>query len=338
MKNNDENIEKNDSLVELAEKEFERLLAFLPAAFTLIFGKILIVNLKIWLEAGYKIGRLKINRIPQKKYINDLAKDIGKHGLQTMGIVITARQAIEAGYEITDFAYNPIPENELDKYIIIPEGQTRLGAIEKIKEDTPAQGYLDYFAHFPLKPDIDLTDLLQSLNTKRYQWKNSDYFTGNSSNVLVFIKGLEEKGYNYTAACEWARLQVGIITKTPLLKAMKEADTEFKVQYFKYAKRVYQKALEKFSGEKETVLKTKTVPEVFIEKWNKVYMTLSAEGATKCIETFIQNLTEQECSEIVNPSGYKRKCGRKKEEFIIDQLNKSFDDFVNKNPIESFKD
>lgn len=323
--------------VELTKKEIERLLTYLPDAFALVFSTIFLVDLKKWVEKGGKLGRLKINRIPKQKFINALAESIKKFGIQTMGIVITARQAIEAGYEITDFDYNTIPEEEYDDYLIIPDGQTRRGAIEKIKNECPSTGYPNYYAHFPLNCETDLTDVLQTININRFNWTNSDYFTGNSSDSFTFIKDLESKGYNYTAACEWARLQPGIINKRPLLNLMKDSKTKYAIDNFKYGERLYKKASLKFSGDKEIALKTKTVPEFIISKWSYVSDILNKEEATQCLEKFIEEMKEAECKEVVNPKGYKRGCKKKKEDFVNEQLEKSFTDFESKFPRDSFK-
>lgn len=323
--------------VELTENEIKRLLTYLPEAFGLVFSTIFLVDLKRWLENGGKLGRLKINRIPKQKFINALAESIKKFGTQTMGIVITARQAIAAGYEITDFDYNPIPDDELDNYLILPDGQTRRGAVEQIKNENPSTGYPNYYAHFPLNTEADLMDVLQTINIYRFQWTNSDYFTGNSSKPFTFIKDLESRGYNYTAACEWARLQTGIIGKRPLLNMMKNPIAEYKIDNFEYGKRLYNKALEKFSGDKEIALKTKTIPEFIISKWSYACEKLNKEEAAQCLEKFIEEMKEAECKEVVNPKEYKRGCGKKKEDFVNEQLEKSFTDFETKFPIDSFK-
>lgn len=323
--------------VELTKKEIERLLAYIPEVFALVFSTIFLVDLKKWLENGGKLGRLKKNRNPKQKFINALAESIKKFGIQTMGIVITARQAIAAGYEITDFDYNPIPDDELDNYLILPDGQTRRGAVEQIKNESPSTGYPNYYAHFPLNIEANLMDILQTININRFNWTNSDYFTGNSSEPFTFIKDLESKGYKYTAACEWARLQTGIISKRPLLNMMKNPTAEYKIDNFEYGKRLYNRASAKFSGDKEIALKTKTIPEFIISKLSYACDKLKKGYAIEYLENFIDSLTDTECKEIVNPKEYKRGCGKKKEDFVNEQLEKSFTDFETKFPIDSFK-
>ena len=54
------------------------------------------------------------------------------------------------------------------------------------------------------------------------------------------------------------------------------------------------------------------------------------------LENFIDSLTDTECKEIVNPQKYKRGCGKKKEDFVNEQLENLFAAFVSKYPIDSF--
>ena len=78
---------------------------------------------------------------------------------------------------------------------------------------------------------------------------------------------------------------------------------------------IHKAAIQKFKGSNSLALKSKTLPELVIAQWKKACKPLSQEDATLYIMDLIQSLTQNDVDEIASPSGYKRNCGKKKEDF-----------------------
>jgi len=331
--------------LEFHKKETQKIIDLSPETFAQVFSSLCLMDLKRWEDEGYEIGRVKMNRKPKSKSINELAETIYKIGAQVMCIVVPARIATKEGYEVEYFDGKPIPEDKLDKVIIILDGQTRYFAYKQLREEYPDKDIPGLYAYFPLNW-VELSELLQAINLKVFTWSNSDYMTGTLANkniteevrkVLEKIQSLEAKGYNYTAACEWMTLTKGIVRKNPLVKAMDSDNPKINFEFAEFAFPIYDAALSKFSAVNEDALKTKTFPEFIIEVWRKVCRDLSQKDATTLIVSFLSKLSDKEVKEIVSPSKYKRGCGKKKESFIVAQLKKSFGEFLKKNPYINFK-
>ena len=291
------------------------------------------------------IGKLDMNRKPKEKAINAMYGTILEVGAQIMCLVIPATVAVYFGYRITDFEGNPIPKNELYRTVVIIDGQTRYSAILKIRKEYPDKKAPRLYAYFPLHW-VSLDRMLQAINLKVFTWSNSDFMTGVLSNTnvseavrttLEYIQRLEARGYNYTAACELITLSKGIIRKPPLVKAMSEESPSLNYPYSEFGLEIHKVAVMKFSGKNEKALQSKTVPELMIDAWEKSCKELSQKEATQYIIAFLNQLEDNEVKEIVSPSGYKRGCGKKKEVFVKEQFEKSFQAFLKDNPYTQFK-
>ena len=296
-------------------------------------------------EAGEVIvARLAMNRKPKNKSVNALAGTILNVGMQIMTLVIPATVAKYFGYEIEDFNSNPIPEDKLRKTIVIIDGQTRYLAILKLRKEYPDLIFSNVYAYFPLHW-ISLTKMLQAINLKVFTWTNSDFISGlrgtglkpEVEKALAYIQSLEQRGYNFTAACEWGTLLKGIIRKTLLVKAMNKPDINLEYENSPYAMDIHQTAKKTFSGKNEDALKNKTIPELIIIKWNAICEDLSKKEATAYIKSFLNNLIADEISEMVSPINYKRGEGKKKEAFVKEQFEKSFQAFVDAHPYAEFR-
>lgn len=91
-------------------------------------------------------------------------------------------------------------------------------------------------------------------------------------------------------------------------------------------------------GGDESALKRKAFPEFIITKWNDAGRELNDNEKEVCFKTFFNELSDEDVKKIAEPSGYKRGCGRMKEEFVIEQLEKSFNNFLSKHPYSEFKE
>lgn len=333
---------------EFCEKETKQILELLsPKQFAaLLLEAVTVIDLFGAEQAGkIKVGRLAMNRKPKNKSVNALAETIRDVGVQIMPLVIPATVAKHFGYEIEDFDGNPIPEDKLGITIVIIDGQTRYLAIQKLRKEQPDLVLSNVYAYFPLHW-TSLTKMLQAINLKVFTWTNSDFISGlrgiglkpEVEKALAYIQSLEQRGYNFTAACEWGTLVKGIIRKTLLVKAMNKPDTDLEYENSEYAMDIHQEARKVFSGKNEDALKNKTIPERIITKWNAICEDLSKKEATAYIKAFLKSLTSDEITEMVSPTDYKRGEGKKKEAFVKEQFEESFQTFVEAHPYEAFRE
>ena len=332
---------------EFCEKETKQILELLsPKQFAaLLLEAVTVIDLFGAEQAGeIVVGRLVMNRKPKNKSVNALAETIRDVGVQIMPLVIPATVAKHFGYEIEDFDGNPIPEDKLGITIVIIDGQTRYLAIQKLRKEQPDLVLSNVYAYFPLHW-TSLTKMLQAINLKVFTWTNSDFISGlrgiglkpEVEKALAYIQSLEQRGYNFTAACEWGTLLKGIIRKTLLVKAMNKPDINLEYENSPYAMDIHQTAKKTFSGKNEDALKNKTIPELIIIKWNAICEDLSKKEATAYIKSFLNNLIADEISEMVSPINYKRGEGKKKEAFVKEQFEKSFQAFVDAHPYAEFR-
>lgn len=333
---------------EFCEKETKQILELLsPKQFAaLLLETVTVIDLFGAEQAGeIVVGRLVMNRKPKNKSVNALAETIRDVGVQIMPLVIPATVAKHFGYEIEDFDGNSIPEDKLGITIVIIDGQTRYLAIRKLRKEQPDLVLSNVYAYFPLHW-TSLTKMLQAINLKVFTWTNSDFISGlrgiglkpEVEKALAYIQSLEQRGYNFTAACEWGTLVKGIIRKTLLVKAMNKPDTDLEYENSEYAMDIHQEARKVFSGKNEDALKNKTIPERIITKWNAICEDLSKKEATAYIKAFLKSLTSDEITEMVSPTDYKRGEGKKKEAFVKEQFEESFQTFVEAHPYEAFRE
>lgn len=333
---------------EFCEKETKQIIDLLsPKQFAHFLSKgLYLIELYGAEEIGKIIvARLAMNRKPKNKSVNALAETIRDVGVQIMPLVIPATVAKHFGYEIEDFDGNPIPEDRLGITIVIIDGQTRYLAIQKLRKEQPDLVLSNVYAYFPLHW-TSLTKMLQAINLKVFTWTNSDFISGlrgiglkpEVEKALAYIQSLEQRGYNFTAACEWGTLVKGIIRKTLLVKAMNKPDTDLEYENSEYAMDIHQEARKVFSGKNEDALKNKTIPERIITKWNAICEDLSKKEATAYIKAFLKSLTSDEITEMVSPTDYKRGEGKKKEAFVKEQFEESFQTFVEAHPYEAFRE
>jgi hypothetical protein len=333
---------------EFCEKETKQILELLsPKQFAaLLLETVTVIDLFGAEQAGeIVVGRLVMNRKPKNKSVNALTGTIRDVGMLIMLLVIPATVAKHFGYEIEDFEGKPIPEDKLRITIVIIDGQTRYLAIRKLRKEHPELVLSNVYAYFPLHW-TSLTKMLQAINLKVFTWTNSDFISGlrgtglkpEVEKALAYIQSLEQRGYNFTAACEWGTLVKGIIRKTLLVKAMNKPDTDLEYENSEYAMDIHQEARKVFSGKNEDALKNKTIPERIITKWNAICEDLSKKEATAYIKAFLKSLTSDEITEMVSPTDYKRGEGKKKEAFVKEQFEESFQTFVEAHPYEAFRE
>ena len=332
--------------VEFCKAETQKLVDLSPKMFARAFLSLYLVDLLGAEEAGeIRVARLVMNRNPKVKSVESLKGTILEIGTQIMCVIIPATVAVKFGYNVTDFDGNYIPEEELSKTVVVIDGQTRYSAARKIRKEYPDRK-MELYAYFPLHW-LALDKMLQAINLKVFTWMNSDFMTGVLGNAninkatkaaLEYIKMLESRGYNYTSSCEWVTLIKGIIKKPLLVKAMSAENPNLSYSYSEFGIAIHKAALEKFSGTNEGALKSKTIPELIIDKWNAACRKLSQEAATEYIISFIRNIENDKLIEMVSPSEYKRGCGKKKEEFVKKQFEQAYQTYLKFKPLKPDQD
>lgn len=332
--------------VEFCKVETQKLVDLSPKMFARAFLSLYLVDLLGAEEAGeIRVARLVMNRNPKVKSVESLKGTILEIGTQIMCVIIPATVAVKFGYNVTDFDGNYIPEEKLSKTVVVIDGQTRYSAVRKIRKEYPDRK-MELYAYFPLHW-VALDKMLQAINLKVFTWMNSDFMTGVLGNAsinkatkaaLEYIKMLESRGYNYTSSCEWVTLIKGIIKKPLLVKAMSAENPNLSYSYSEFGIAIHKAALEKFSGTNEGALKSKTIPELIIDKWNAACRKLSQEAATEYIISFIRNIENDKLIEMVSPSEYKRGCGKKKEEFVKKQFEQAYQTYLKFKPLKPDQD
>lgn len=328
--------------VEFCKAETQKLADLSPKLFAKVFLSLYIVDLLGAEDSGeIRVARWGMNRNPKTKSVESLKGTILEIGTQIMCVIIPATVAVKFGYNVTDFDGSPIPEGELSKTVVIIDGQTRYSAIRKIRKEYPDKK-TELYAYFPLHW-VALDKMLQAINLKVFTWMNSDFMTGVLGNTninkttkaaLDYIKMLESRGYNYTSSCEWVTLIKGIIKKPLLVKAMSSENPNLSYSYSEFGITIHKAALEKFSGTNEDALKSKTIPELIIDKWNAACRKLSQEAATEHIISFVKGIENDKLTEMVSPSEYKRGCGKKKEEFVKKQFEQAYQTYLKLKPLK----
>ena len=246
---------------EFCEKETKQILELLsPKQFAaLLLEAVTVIDLFGAEQASeIVVGRLVMNRKPKNKSVNVLAETILDVGMLVMLLAIPATVARHFGYEIEDFNGNPIPEDKLCVTVVIIDGQTRYLAIRKLREKYPSLVLSNVYAYFPLHW-VGLTKMLQAINLKVFTWTNSDFISGlrgvglkpEVEKALAYIQSLEQRGYNFTAACEWGTLLKGIIRKSLLVRAMNKPDINLEYENSEYGMDIHQEARKVFSGKNE---------------------------------------------------------------------------------------
>ena len=107
--------------------------------------------------------------------------------------------------------------------------------------------------------------------------------------------------------------------------------------YAEFGMDIHKNAEKKFTGNNVAILKNKMLIELIIGGWEKICKELSQKEATACIIAFLKNLSDDEVVELTNPSKYKRGCGKKKEDLVKVQFDKSFKQFLKAHPYSEFK-
>lgn len=156
-------------------------------------------------------------------------------GIITPFLILTARECLEAGIEVVDEQGAIVTRDtpDLDKVLVIIDGQHRWNAIKKLREG--GEMYEAYF-FLPLTDDYDLMTLLKEANTSVNPWDGIDWLTmaiqraqvrGIDTTKLEWLKELANTdNISDSAASLYVTGGEKIISKTRIKRAIDKEDTE----------------------------------------------------------------------------------------------------------------
>lgn len=289
---------------------------------------------------GFKFGKLKINRSIKDRALAAKKKSIEiTNGLISPCLVVSARQCKKEGLGFCSFdddkEFDEKVEN-LDKILIIVDGQHRFEAIKKLneKKNAPERGYECYF-YLPLNQNAKTISILRESNVATAPWKGSDYLTNllhtaprdiDLSMLLWVQERFEDCGD--TASWLWGTLDPSrIYSKSQMVKASSKPELLEKMAektYFENGKKLYEAALDKFG---ENVVKLKVVPLTFIAISKKLQAKRGMDEVTEILVEFIDQIQKESVNDI---QSFKRDDKGSKDDKIEAKLNELWGEFAKK--------
>ena len=195
-----------------------------------------IIALTTLLTYQYRFARIKVNRDIDQQVVNKKIVSIrAAKGIITPFLILTARKCLEAGIEVVDEQGAIVTRDtpDLDKVLVIIDGQHRWNAIKKLREG--GEMYEAYF-FLPLTDDYDLMTLLKEANTSVNPWDGIDWLTmaiqraqvrGIDTTKLEWLKELANTdNISDSAASLYVTGGEKIISKTRIKRAIDKEDTE----------------------------------------------------------------------------------------------------------------
>ena len=195
-----------------------------------------IIALTTLLTFQYRFARVKVNRDIDQQVVNKKIVSIrAAKGIITPFLILTARECIEAGIDVVDEQGNIVTKDtpDLDKVLVIIDGQHRWNAIKKLREG--GELYEAYFV-LPLTENYVLLTLLKEANTSVNPWDGIDWLTmaiqraqvsGIDTTKLEWLKELANTdNISDSAASLYATGGEKIISKSRIKSAIDKKDTE----------------------------------------------------------------------------------------------------------------
>lgn len=195
-----------------------------------------IIALTTLLTYQYRFARIKVNRDIDQRVVNKKIVSIrAAKGIITPFLILTARECIEADIDVVDEQGNIVTKDtpDLDKILVIIDGQHRWNAIKKLRES--GEMYEAFF-FLPLTENYDLMTLLKEANTSVNPWDGIDWLTmaiqraqvsGIDTTKLEWLKELANTdNISDSAASLYATGGERIISKTRIKSAIDNKDTE----------------------------------------------------------------------------------------------------------------
>lgn len=297
-----------------------------------------VVTLNNLLENGYKVAKLKANRSIKEKAVKSKMKSLKKYGQLIPATYVMGDVAVEQGLEIIDFSTNEeIDVNDLNKTIVIIDGQHRLEAHMRLLKVKPLEGEekynKEYFLMPTLNPEAAISNQLCEVNTITTPWDGSDF--GHAAITMIdseeelpaleFVAELTGQGCSLPAASCYATF-TDKISKSCLVRAIdgKITDVLKDSSNLEYGKKVREAAKDTFS---QAFINGRTLPNWIVARYN------NREGSKNefisSVVEFFNSLTRPEVEAIEKLKGTRG--GDTKETLINRALNKQFDAFLKSN-------
>ena len=308
------------------------------------FGDNAIINLKEAALNGVRFKTPKVNR-KHGKDESATGESLMKHGAQHPFIVITEKMAEAAGIKVTRFSNDDPtkPFNGSGYTLIILDGNGRCNFILGL-EGGPEK-WPDVYAIFPTKNRAGFYDIPKSfevMNTQVTVWKPGDLMIkrileeGSECHPgWKAIKGLEQKGYLYQAACELMTLGTDRIKTSEITSG--DAKTIFR--HYDSAVNIHNALVAKFSEGDDKVLKTKAFPGKISELWQNLQAPKGDAPATEYMVEFINQFPQDKVKAIQDAKGHKGKDGVRvtKDAVRIGILENEFNAYMEKHPFNTEK-
>ena len=254
---------------------------------------------------GVPLYRMDYNRTHGKDE-EATGKSLRTDGAQHPLLVVPVRVARAAGLPISHFQKDPDQTSPIDEDGLAPvDGHGRVNNAFGSKE-----GWPQFDAVLLVKNKdgyIDTKKAYSVTNQNILVWGAKDHlvpklFDPNElrEKALKVIHDLVDKGYLYTAACEWGTWRIGNVTKTELNTIVNEEEAKNFMKYTQYGKQIHEACVKKFGEGDDKLLKTKKFPEALIENWNGLRDKYGADKATETMIMFIEQLESGKAIEITN--------------------------------------
>lgn len=290
---------------EVFDQEVARMLADPRYHATQMPNGRVVMDLTAAHKDGIPLYRLNYNRTHGKDETitgMSLRTDGAQHPL----LVVPVRVAKAAGLPISHFQKDPDQTSPIDENGVVPvDGHGRANNAFGSKEEWP-----QFDAVLLVKNKdgyIDTKKAYSVTNQNILVWGAKDHlvpklFDPNElrEKALKVIHDLVDKGYLYTAACEWGTWRIGNVTKTELNTIVNEEEAKDFMKYTQYGKQIHETCVKKFGEGDDKLLKTKKFPEALIENWNGLRDKYGADKATETMIKFIEQLESGKAIEITN--------------------------------------
>lgn len=253
---------------------------------------------------GVQIVKIEFNR-KHGKDESVTGKSLLEDGAQHLPIVVPIKVLKAAGIPVVRFEKDPNKESPInDDALAVSDGHGR------INFSFGEKSWPQMDATFPVKNASGLIDSkrqFQVINENVSKWAGQDYvipkwFDSKDFRHKVFdqIRILIDKGYKFTAACEWTIFKNGNITKKEINSVVSQDEADEFMKYMDSAKEIHQACIKKFGEGDDKLLKTKRFPEAVIEFWKSLVDRDGVKLATQTMVDFINGLSSGKAIEITN--------------------------------------
>lgn len=313
-----------------------------------------IITLAMLRAENKKIAFIKGNRIPSQENIFSKRKSLRKYG-QVVPIVIEDAPKVKAdglevmevvvknetensqkaensdsslGFQLIDgVTLKPIPEDELENYVVILEGQHRyLAYLLNEAERVENKGEL-YFI-FPFNPEVIPKEILAQANIVTEKWSGGEFVQGariltggKDLPLLDEILELTKKGYSLASAAYWCTCRYGRITNAMLADAM-EGTIHQNLNYTVNLERGRRLLAAARVTLKDDFLKHRYLLDFLLGKYDAASDDKKVEIMNR-LESFLKSLDENEAKELTEAKGDKGVTT--KEQVVMDILNELYD-------------